>query len=217
MSKNTVERRFLKKICASQDELIAYVQERLSARQPRSYVFSRKKATPAAVLIPLFFKQGQAHLLFTKRSNLVEHHKGQISFPGGAVDKEDGSVEETVLREAHEEIGLLREDVEILGRIDDTLTVASNFIVHPFVGFVPYPYDFTINAAEGERLIKVPLDVFHPRNSETKRYGVECDGVTYQTPAYEYDGDLIGGATARMMENFMNIIGCKLLLPERKK
>jgi len=147
----------------------------------------------------------------------VAHHKGQISFPGGAVDKGDASIEETVLRETYEEIGLSGKDIEILGRIDDALTVASNYVVHPLVGVITCMDDLAINRAEVKRVIKVPLSLFHRANSEKRRYSVEYEGVTYETPAYECGEHTIWGATARMMENFLEIIGDKLLLPPKQK
>lgn len=171
----------------------------------------------AGVLLPLLDEGGVCKILFTKRTDTVEHHKGQISFPGGAVDRRDASIEETVLRETYEEIGLSEKDIEILGRIDDALTVASNYVIHPFVGMVTSMDDLAINRAEVKRVITVPLSLFHDAGSEKRRYPVEYDGVTYETPAYEYGKDLIWGATARMMENFMEIIGDKLCLPPMQK
>ena len=122
------------------------------------------------------------------------------------MDKEDGSFEETVLREANEEIGLLREDVTILGQIDDTLTVVSNFIVHPFVGLIPYPYPFRMNTEEVQRIIQVPLKIFLSDNPKYKGDYFEYEGVIHSTPTYTYKGDTIWGATARIMENFMGIL-----------
>ncbi len=196
-------------------EIIALIKDVLNSRTPR-YI-QQPSYIHAAVLIPLFIENGTFKILFTRRTNKVEHHKGQVSFPGGAVDKKDSSLEATAFREAYEEVGLLEEDVEILGRIDDTLTIVSDFIVHPFVGFVPYPYDYTINTAEVDKLIKVPVTVFDSRNPEYQRDLVKYDGMTIRSIAYEYNGDVIWGATARMMENFMDIIGHEFPLPGAKK
>jgi 8-oxo-dGTP pyrophosphatase MutT (NUDIX family) len=193
------------------------IREVLDSRSPNRIHDGQSLYKHAGVLIPFFEEDRDYKLLFTKRTDTVEHHKGQISFPGGSVDEEDDTVEETVLREAQEEIGLHRDDVDILGRIDDTLTVVSNFIVHPFVGIITYPYDFTLNAAEVKRLIKVPLSVFHPKSSKKKTHTLEIEGVTFETQAFEYKGDIIWGATARIIDNLMDIIGPKLPLPEAKK
>jgi 8-oxo-dGTP pyrophosphatase MutT (NUDIX family) len=133
------------------------------------------------------------------------------------VEAEDGSLEETALREAHEEVGLLSNDVEILGQLDDTTTVVSNFVVHPFVGLIPYPYDFKINAQEVDKLIEVPFKIFLSDDPKYKRYSAEFEGVTYPTPAYLYKGDLIWGATARIIEGFMEILKRELDLPAKKE
>ena len=200
-----------------QKDLRPIIKNVLSGRDHKRIENSSSHYVHAAVLIPLLDEEGTSKILFTKRTNRVEHHKGQISFPGGSVDEEDVSFEETALREAHEEIGLRREDVEILGRIDDTLTLVSGFVVHPFVGFVAEPDDFAVSRAEVKRIIKVPLYIFHPENTQYQRDSVEYEGTTYRAIAYEYNGDVIWGATARMMENFMNILGRKIDLPRGEK
>jgi 8-oxo-dGTP pyrophosphatase MutT (NUDIX family) len=117
---------------------------------------------PAAVLIPILKDEGEYKILFTKRTNRVDAHKGQISFPGGRVDREDPSVEVTALREAEEEIGLKRTDVELLGRLDDASTIVSNYTVHPFVGLIPYPYPFVLSPEEVDRMLLVPFKHFFP-------------------------------------------------------
>ncbi|MBW1705798.1 MAG: CoA pyrophosphatase [Deltaproteobacteria bacterium] len=198
-------------------DIVRTIKDVLSDRTYKRIENSSSSYVHAAVLIPLLDDGGVPEVLFTKRTDKVEHHKGQISFPGGAVDDGDGSFEDTALREAHEEIGLRQEDVEILGRIDDTLTLVSSFVVHPVVGFVPNSYAFVINRVEVKRIIKVPLYVFHPENPQYQRGSVEYEGMTYRAIAYEYNDDVIWGATARMMENFMNILGHKLDLPGGKK
>jgi len=190
----------------NQKDLCEIIKEVLSSRSPKRIQDEKSQHIHAAVLFPLFSANGEYGVLFTQRTHTVENHKGQISFPGGAVEAEDGSLEDTALREAHEEIGLLSKDVEILGRLDDMTTVTSNFIVHPFVGLIPYPYDFKINAEEVDRLIEVPFKIFLSDDPKYKRDSAEFEGVTYPTPAYLYKGDLIWGATARIMESFVEIL-----------
>ena len=168
----------------------------------------------AAVLIPLFRDSGEYKVLFTKRTNRVDAHKGQISFPGGAVDEGDASLEETALRETYEEVGVLREDVRVLGRTDDTLTLASNFIISSFVGLIPHPYDFKINEHEVKRIIEVPLMFFFERDPKDRMGDVEYDGEIYHGLTYPYKGDVIWGATARLMGDLTKIIDGKLDLPE---
>ncbi|MCJ7683288.1 MAG: CoA pyrophosphatase [Desulfobacteraceae bacterium] len=194
------------------------IKEILGARDPKVIKDGQQPGyRHAGVLLPLLVERGIWKVLFTRRTDRVEHHKGQISFPGGAVDKGDASIEETVLRETYEEIGLPRKHIEILGRIDDVLTMASNYVVHPLVGVIACMDDLAINRAEVKRVVKAPLSLFNRANSEKRRHSVEYEGVIYETPAYEYGKDLIWGATAKMMENFMEIIGNKLCLPPMQK
>lgn len=193
------------------------IREILDGRTPKKIHGGSHSYRYAGVLIPLLEDEGVYKIIFTKRTNTVEQHKGQISFPGGAVDEEDSSLLETALRESEEEIGLLKGDVDILGRVDDTLTLASDFVVRPFVGLVPFPYDFIISEDEVERLIIVPIELFMTENSGNNIYSIEYEGKTYQTKAYEYNGDVIWGATARMIENLVDLITRRLPLPGGKK
>jgi len=193
--------------------IIEAIRDSLNNRKLKTIDNPGSRYVHASVLIPLFSEDGQYRVLLTKRTDRVEHHKGQISFPGGAVDKEDGSLEETALREAYEEIGLLKKDVELLGRIDDMLTLVSDFIVHPFVGQIPYPYPFQINPHEVDSIIVIPLYVFMDKTSGHIKDFIEVDGFTYHGTSYEYQGHAIWGATAMIMENFIRILGENLCLP----
>ena len=141
------------------------------------------------------------------------HHKGQISFPGGVVEPDDPSLRATALREAHEEIGLQEDDVDILGRLDDARTVTTRYILHPFIGMVPFPYDFIPSEQEVDEILIIPLSVFHPANAQSRGDRYEHRGKVVQTPTYTYNGDIIWGATARIMENLMGILVEKLDLP----
>lgn len=160
--------------------------------------------TRAAVLMPLYQHAGAWHLLFTLRTNNVEHHKGQVSFPGGASDPADPSPLHTALRETHEEIGVCPEDVEVLGELDDAPTV-TNFIVSPFVGVIPYPYDFRVNGDEIHELFGVPLDFFRdPANLRVEDWSHL--GRTYPVPFYDYGRYTIWGFTARLVRQFLELL-----------
>jgi 8-oxo-dGTP pyrophosphatase MutT (NUDIX family) len=193
-------------------DLIKIIKESLSNRKPGLIDNHKSRYVHSSVLIPILKEDDRYSVLFTRRTDKVEHHKGQISFPGGAVDKEDVSFEETAFREAHEEIGLLKKDVEMLGRIDDELAVVSSFIIHPFVGGIPYPYDFQLNAHEVAKLIFIPFHVFLDKNCRYKKDFVNVEGYPYHGTNYQYEGNVVWGATARIMENFIGIIENKIKL-----
>src|SRR3972149_1451659 len=113
-------------------------------------------ASPAAVLILVSDREGEPHVVFTERTTHVEHHKGQICFPGGACAGADDCLETPALRETFEEIGVLPEHVRIIGQLDDMVTI-SNFRVTPYVGMLSMPleYPFVINEQEVARVIEV--------------------------------------------------------------
>jgi 8-oxo-dGTP pyrophosphatase MutT (NUDIX family) len=158
----------------------------------------------AAVLVPLFNKEGNCHLLLTKRTDQVKHHKGEISFPGGMVDEDDLGLEDTALREAFEEIGLKESDVQIIGALDDIVTV-TEFIVTPFVGLFPYPYPFKTSPVEIAELIEVPLSFLLTEENFNERE-ITRMGRKEIIYAYQYGGHTIWGATARILKQFLDII-----------
>jgi 8-oxo-dGTP pyrophosphatase MutT (NUDIX family) len=164
------------------------------------------KATPAAILILIYDWNGEPHILFTERTHRVEHHKGQISFPGGACDQSDDSMETTALRETAEEIGVQPEDVEIIGQLDDMLTI-SNFLVTPYVGILRANSEcpFAINHHEVAQVIQVPLShLLDDRNMELEVR--QYKGKQVLVPAYTYEGHRIWGATARMLRQFLEFL-----------
>ena len=120
---------------------------------------------PAGVLLILHERPSGPHIIFQKRTDSVRDHKGQISFPGGAMDPEDQSVRENALRETREEIGVLPQHIEVLGQLDDMVTI-SNFLVTPYVGWLDrFPYEWRFSDEEVAYLLEVPLDhLRNPRN-----------------------------------------------------
>jgi 8-oxo-dGTP pyrophosphatase MutT (NUDIX family) len=165
---------------------------------------AKKRLRPAAVLIPLIRRADEWHILYTRRTDTVEHHKGQVSFPGGATDPEDHSPEDTALRETEEEIGVRRSDVRILGRLGEMITI-SNFVVTPVVGVVPWPYGFKVHTVEVGRVFTMPLDWLARRDNwqEFVRRETGHSVITY----FPFDGELLWGATARMTVNFVEALG----------
>ncbi len=158
----------------------------------------------ASVLIPLIKEREEIKLLFTKRTMQVENHKGQISFPGGIVEKADNTFLDTALRETEEEIGLKRDMIEILGQIDDTLTLVSNYIIHPFVGYIPFRPSLKENPHEVEEIIFVPLKWL--LDERWKVTQIKWEGDYYNSIVFEYNNHIIWGATARILKNLLDII-----------
>jgi 8-oxo-dGTP pyrophosphatase MutT (NUDIX family) len=159
---------------------------------------------PAAVMVLLYERDGEEHLLFQVRTHHVEHHKGEISLPGGAQDPEDGTLLTTALRETEEEIGVAQGDIEIYGQLDDTPT-RSNFVMSPFVGAItaPAPYPFTFAEIEVAELLEVPLGQL--LSGEALEWTEPRPGM--RMPAFRHGEHLIFGATARVIDRFVRLIG----------
>lgn len=160
--------------------------------------------TCAAVLVPLLLKEGAWHVLVTQRTRHVEHHKGQISFPGGACDPRDADLVATALRETFEEVGVSPEEVELLGALDDFVTI-TRFAVTPFVGVIPHPFDYRLNGREVEDVVEVPLSfLLDPSHLRVEQR--EHDGRIYDVLFWDYGPYTIWGATASILKSFVDLI-----------
>ena len=178
------------------------VEAALADRRRR--VVDSESLIPAAVLLLLTNRRGP-HVVFAKRTQDVTHHKGQFSFPGGIVETWDGSRLETALREAQEEIGLPPSAVDILGTLDDTETRATQFVITPFVGMISQPVSYTPDGKEIERVLEVPLEaLLDPANVRVEMW--ERDGEVHPVYFYEYNGETIWGATARILKQFLDLV-----------
>ena len=165
--------------------------------------------TPAAVLMPLLIKDDELHILFTKRTQTVKAHKGQISFPGGVCDPEDESLLYTALREAREEIGMKSEDVEILGALDPITTVTTGFLIHTFVGFIPYPYPFQPSGREVAEILIVPFHYLADDTHWSKRT-FSAKHQPFEAYFISYGERIIWGATARILKSFFDRNGFEM-------
>ncbi len=159
---------------------------------------------PASVLLPLYRKGGAFHLLFTKRTEHLHHHRGEISFPGGARHPEDRSPLETALRESWEEVGIDPGDVEVTGVLDDFYSI-HDYLVTPYVGFLPGDYPFRTNPAEIERIIEVPLDhLLRPEIFRVEDWNWK--GREHPVYFYRYGSDEIWGLTAAILKQFLDLV-----------
>ncbi|MBV6451064.1 MAG: putative Nudix hydrolase NudL [Anaerolineales bacterium] len=158
----------------------------------------------AAVLVPLVWQDDEWRILFTRRTDKVESHKGQVSFPGGACDEGETTPEQTALREMEEEIGIRADDVKTLGRLANLITI-SFFRVTPVVGVVKWPNVFRVGENEVARVFTIPLEWLA---NASNRWQFEIPGAKRSVIAYHpYDGELLWGATARMTVDFLKVLG----------
>jgi 8-oxo-dGTP pyrophosphatase MutT (NUDIX family) len=152
----------------------------------------------AAVLIPFVQAGGEWHILLTRRTDLVQDHKGQVSFPGGGVEARDRDITATALRETHEELGIDPGDVRVLGRSGDYLTI-SDYLVTPVVGTLPWPYPLRLEPREVSRAFTIPLGWLRQAENREERTrlvkGIEAQVIFF----HPYDGEVVWGATARML------------------
>jgi len=156
---------------------------------------------PAAVLILLFEKGGELYVILTKRTDSVQHHKGQISFPGGTKDEEDVTIIATALREAEEEIGLSKIIVDVLGVYNDFIT-PSGFCITPVVAFLPSIINFSINTSEVSEVFDVPLSFFLNNQNEHIEPQI-FNGIKRPVYYYYYGEHKIWGATAALLRSFL--------------
>ena len=186
----------------SLDELVALTRERLAARRRR--VVDLGPLVRAAVLVPLI-ERGGPHLLFAKRTDRVGTHRGQISFPGGTVDPTDPSPLDAALRESEEEVGLPRAAVEPLGALDDTETFATRFVITPWVGVIREPVVWRPDGEEIAEVIEVPFAALVDRASFRMEHW-ERDGVVRPVYFYDWRGEVIWGATARIVKHYLDLV-----------
>ena len=177
----------------------------------RQALYQRKKRhivdpdrIAAAVLLPLYYKQGQYYVLFIKRTENVKAHRGEISFPGGTCEDRDTTLLDTALRECAEEIGLAADDIEILGELDDVASIKTNYVISPFVALIPWPYQFRVDGNEVGEIIEVPVSAL--LNNGFSRPEI-TNGKTITKYFYPYQGRVIWGATARIVSKFLEILG----------
>jgi 8-oxo-dGTP pyrophosphatase MutT (NUDIX family) len=185
--------------------VIEDIRRRLAAYTPNEIETASRSR--AAVLIPLYTLDGELHVVLTRRTDRVETHKGEVSFPGGRMDPTDADLTMTALRESEEEIGLRPGDVEVIGRVDDLITV-SHFHVTAYVGHVDpalSPYEWRAQVSEVAAVLEVPVShLLDPRHRvEVARR--RDNGDTVLLEGSRFGDDIVWGATWRILSNFLEV------------
>lgn len=190
----------------TRDEFLQRFQLHPKRQQQRPLL---KRLRPAAVLIPLWEREGQLEVVLTQRSNHLRHHAGQISFPGGRQELDDDNLYTTALREAHEEIALHPSDVELVGVLQD-YPVISNFLIRPYVAFIHPSQPLTPDPNEVEEIFTVPLGhLMHQQQHFAYRLKRFIYDQVYFIPYQERN---IWGATAGILRELADHV-----YPERHK
>jgi 8-oxo-dGTP pyrophosphatase MutT (NUDIX family) len=154
----------------------------------------------SAVLVPIYRSGGDSHLVLTRRRSDLRRHAGEISFPGGRRDETDADLRTTALREAEEEIGLRRAQVDLIGALPTTSTFATGYEIHPFVGNIPPGIAWELSPREVDAVLELPVAAIRSGRTVTR---LQRRGVSFLTDAYVVDEHLIWGATARIIENLL--------------
>ena len=192
-------------------ELRRGIHEILSSRMRKIYSDPGEKVI-AAVLLPLVEREREVGILFTKRTEDVEHHKGEVSFPGGVFEEGDGSPLDVALRELEEELGVPPGDVEILGHLDDTET-STGFIITPIVGWLRSGHAMEVNDREIDRVFDVSIkELSNPDILERRPWRKHDGGLTH-VYYFHVEPAAVWGATARILKSFLDILAERSLLP----
>jgi len=186
--------------------LLAPLRAALAAARAAPARFAPDAGVPAAVLVPLFARDGALHLLYTTRSESLPQHAGQVSFPGGRhASNADATLLATALRETSEEIGVAPHDVDVLGALDPIHTFSSNFLITPFVATIPHPYAFRTDPREVADVFSIPLATLaDPRTIVEETWTI--DGRTVPIASYRHDGRTIWGATQRITAALVDLL-----------
>jgi len=158
----------------------------------------------SAVLILLFPFQQQIQICLIRRPATMKNHAGQIAFPGGKREKEDVDLFQTALREAYEEIGLIGETVEILGKLSSVYVQVSDFLITPVLGWVKEKPSIKIDPSEVDEVLFISLeDITNPENRCDREMETRTGRI--YAPGYEINGCFVWGATAMMLAELADV------------
>lgn len=180
-----------------------HIETALSASNPVKLPDDGSKR--GAVIMPIFEKDSQLYMLFTKRTETLSSHKGQISFPGGKQDDGDTSLLATGLRETYEEIGLSSSELELIGELEQIKTNVSNILLSTFVCKLSYPFSVKINEAEVQEIIEVPLDAL-ANQSKWERGRIKTEENEIIAWFFDFDSHVIWGATAKLVKMLLKLL-----------
>lgn len=159
---------------------------------------------PSAVVLLVLLRDNEIYIVFNKRSQFVEFHKGEICFPGGGKDDTDVDLKHTALRETKEEMGIDINSVELIGTMTPTVT-RTGFAIKPYVGIIPDKYPYKPFIREVEEIIEIPIShLLNPENIRIES-SLTINGID-TIFSYKYDKHLIYGATARILSQFLEQI-----------
>jgi len=161
---------------------------------------------PSGVLILIYPHDNELFTVLEQRPSYAGPHSGQISLPGGKKELIDKTIVDTALREAHEEIGINLADIELIGSLSDLYIPPSNFCVSPVVAFANKRPAFKIDPSEVASLIEVPLKILADKNIMKSKVMTLSGGFVIETPYYDIDGNVIWGATAMILSEFIHIL-----------
>ena len=170
-------------------------EKRLSLIEPKKH--NSNSFQKASVVVPYFSVNNRLLLVLLKRSNLVRYHKGEISFPGGMIEKTDKNLEDTALREFEEELGISRIKVSLIARLDDVIT-KTKFLVTPFVGRIESNPIYSINTDEVDEILEIPIDALMSKNIQNKNQNLTIEDFFWK-------GHRIFGATLKILLQFSEI------------
>ena len=162
---------------------------------------------PAAVMVLFFRENDQWHILYTQRTHSVRDHKGQVSFPGGAWEDLDLCLKETALRETFEEIGIEKEEIQILGSLPPIKTI-SNYTITPFVGLISPDIQFQLENAEVESVFSIPIAWLVDESNREEREFIDKSSNVHRNVVFykEYGGHILWGITAMLTMKILELI-----------
>jgi 8-oxo-dGTP pyrophosphatase MutT (NUDIX family) len=196
------------KLIEEESSLIKRIQEGLFPVNSKNDVID-DHLKQAAILVPLFFDKGIWKLLFIRRSNIGEFHRGEVAFPGGGKESVDQNMAETALRETREELGILPENIQILGEMKPLPTI-SKYFVTPIVGVLKTPMEIKPNSIEVARVFSIPLDwLMNDENWGLNTFEIDNRGKISTIVYNTFDEEKLWGFTAKVTQNLIEVINKK--------